>query len=101
MEYKERFFFVKNLTPDDIAECVWLVRGANMETVELNKRNREAARGDYKIVSEFMHMRDPGSGWKGRQHAWDKIHAVSAKMNTLMFKTWITVRKEWLEWHHG
>ena len=42
-------------------------------------------------------MRDPGSGWKGRQHAWDKIHAVSAKMNALMFKMWITVRKEWLE----
>ena len=44
VEYKEKWFFIKNLTPDDIAECVWLVRGANMETVELNKRNREAAR---------------------------------------------------------
>ena len=57
--------------------------------------------GDYKIVSEFMSMRDPNSGWRGRQHAMDLIKEVSAKMNDLMYKTWITVRKEWLETCRG
>ena len=57
--------------------------------------------GDYKITSQFMDMRDPQGGWRGRQHALERIHAVSAKMNNMMFKAWIALRKEWLETCRG
>ena len=55
--------------------------------------------GEYKITSQFMG--DPEGGWRGRQYALERIHAVSAKMSNLMFKTWIAVRKEWLETCRG
>jgi len=42
-EYKDRWFLIKNLTPDDIAEACWLVRKANSVAVELNNKNQKAA----------------------------------------------------------
>ena len=42
--YKERWVLVKNLTPNDIAEAVWLVRTAHLKAEAQTKKNQEAAR---------------------------------------------------------
>jgi len=42
--YEERWVLVKNLTPNDIAEAVWLVRTAHLKAEAQTKKNQEAAR---------------------------------------------------------
>ena len=41
--YKEAWKFGKTLTPNDIAECVWLVRNENVRADEQTEKNRKAA----------------------------------------------------------
>ena len=41
--YKEAWNFGKTLTPNDIAECVWLVRNENVRADEQTEKNRKAA----------------------------------------------------------
>jgi len=52
--------------------------------------------GNYRIVSDYMSMRD-GPGWAGANHTCEKVHRTVRRLADILEKQWIQPKQEWLD----